>query len=77
MAANLAFLRKLIADELYDTMFFVSGEIPIKTRSKASTILEVPRIKVEIINGRKIYMNGTEYRFSGQVRQDIQQEFAV
>lgn len=75
--ANIAFIRKLIADELYDTLFFVSGEVPLKTRSKASTILEVPRIKVEIINGRKMYMNGTEYRFSGQIRQDIQQEFAL
>lgn len=75
--ANIAFIRKLIADELYDTLFFVSGEVPLKTRSKASTILEVPRIKVEIINGRKMYMNGTEYRFSGQIRQDIQREFAL
>lgn len=75
--ANVAFIRKLIADELYDTLFFVSGEVPVKTRSKASTILEVPRIKVEIINGRKMYMNGTEYRFSGLIRQEIQREFAV
>jgi hypothetical protein len=75
--ANVAFIRKLIADELYDTMFFVSGEVPIKTRSKVSTILEVPRIKVEIINGRKMYMNGSEYKFSSQIRQDIQQVFAL
>jgi hypothetical protein len=75
--ANTAFIRKLIADELYDTLFFVSGEVPIKTRSKLSTVLEVPRIKVEIINGRKMYMNGTQYRFSGEVRQEIQREFAV
>lgn len=72
-----AFIRKLIADELYDTLFFVSGEVPIKTRSKSSTVLEVPRIKVEIINGRKMYMNGTQYRFSGEVRQEIQREFAI
>lgn len=75
--ANVAFIRKLIADELYDTMYFVSGEIPIKTRSKASTILEVPRIKVEIINGRKVYLNGMEYRHAGQIKKDIQAQFAL
>ena len=75
--ANVAFIRKLIADDLYDTLYFVSSTVPVKTRSKISTILEVPRIKVEIINGRKVYLNGVEYRYGGQVKKDIQQQFAV
>lgn len=75
--ANVAFIRKLITDDLYDTMYFVSGEIPVKTRSKASTILEVPRIKVEVINGRKVLLNGIEYRHGGQVKKDIQEQFAL
>lgn len=75
--ANVAFIRKLIADDLYDTLYFVSSVTPIKTRSKISTTLEVPRIKVEIINGRKVYLNGVEYRYGGQVKKDIQQQFAV
>ena len=75
--ANVAFIRKLIADELYDTMFFATGVIPTKTRSKASTILEVPFIKVEIVNGRKVYLNGMEYRHGGQVKKDIQAQFAL
>jgi len=75
--ANVAFIRKLIADDLYDTLYFVSSVTPIKTRSKVSTTLEVPRIKVEIINGRKVYLNGVEYRYGGQVKKDIQQQFAV
>ena len=75
--ANVAFIRKLIADELYDTMFFVSGHTPVKTRSKTSTILEVPLIKVEIVNGRKVYLNGMEYRHAGQIKKDIQAQFAI
>jgi len=75
--AHVAFIRKLIADDLYDTMFFVSGSVPVKIRSKASTVLEVPRIKVEIINGRKVFLNGMEYRHGGQVKKDIQAQFAL
>jgi hypothetical protein len=77
MAANIAFIRKLIADDLYDTMFFVSGTVPQKTRSAHSTILEVPHIKVEIINGRKVYLNGRSYRYAGEIKKDIQREYAV
>lgn len=75
--ANTAFMRKLISDELYDTLYFVSGEVPVKTRTNASTILEVPRIKIKIINGRKIYFNDKEYKYSSQIKKDIQQEFAI
>lgn len=75
--ANIAFMRKLIADELYDTLYFVSGEVPVKTRTTASTILEVPLIKIKIINGRKIYFNDKEYKYSSHIKKDIQQEFAI
>jgi hypothetical protein len=77
LMANTAFMRKLISDELYDTLYFVSGEVPVKTRTNASTILEVPRIKIKIINGRKIYFNDKEYKYSSQIKKDIQQEFAI
>ena len=77
LMANIAFIRKLISDELYDTLYFVSGEVPVKTRTNASTILEVPRIKIKIINGRKIYFNDKEYKYSSQIKKDIQQEFAI
>lgn len=75
--AHVAFIRKLIADDLYDTLYFVSAQVPIKTRSKSSTILEVPNIKIEIINGRKILFNGTEYRYVNYVKKDIQEIFAI
>lgn len=75
--AHAAFIRKLIADDLYDTLYFVSGEVPVKTRSKSSTILEVPRIKVEVVNGRKVFLNGMEYRHGGEVKKDIQAQFAL
>lgn len=75
--ANTAFIRKLVADELYDTLFFVSGEVPVKTRKSNSVILDVPMISVEIFNGRKMHLNGKEYRSSGVVRQDIQRMFAL
>lgn len=75
--ANTAFIRKLVADELYDTLFFVSGEVPVKTRKSNSVILDVPMISVEIFNGRKMNLNGKEYRSSGVVRQDIQRMFAL
>jgi hypothetical protein len=77
MAANLAFLRKLIADDLWDTLYFVSAEVPQKSRTQHSVILEVPRIRVEIFNNRKIYLNGQSYRFGGEVKKEIQREFAL
>jgi pimeloyl-CoA synthetase len=54
---NVHFLRKLASDELKDTMFFCTGELPIKKRDPNWVKLDVPKISVKIITNRNITVN--------------------
>jgi hypothetical protein len=75
--SNTAFIRKLVIDDLIDTLYFVSGQVPVKNRSKYSTTIEVPCIKVEVFNGRKIHLNDKIYKYSSEVKRDIQRDYAI
>jgi hypothetical protein len=55
--ANVHFLRKLASDELRDTMFFCTGERPIKTKEPTWVKLDVPSISVKIVTNRNITVN--------------------
>lgn len=55
--ANLQFLRKLASDELYDTMFFATGEIPVKTRDPEFVMMRAGNLCIKIVHMRKIYVN--------------------
>lgn len=58
MAANIHFLRKLAVDELWDTMFFATGEIPTKTKGKDFYVLKAGELEMKIHSTRKVYVNG-------------------
>lgn len=56
--ANAYFLRKLAQDELWDTMFFASGERPIKEKASDSITLKTKPFESKIYSTRKIIVNG-------------------
>lgn len=56
--ANVHFLRKLACDELYDTLFFATGERPVKTRDPEFTIMRSGDLSIKVVHTRKIYVNG-------------------
>jgi hypothetical protein len=60
MPANNYFLRKLASDELWDTMFFASGEVPTKVKSSDFTILKTKLFEAKIITHRRITVNGVK-----------------
>lgn len=55
--ANDHFLRKLACDELHDTMYFASGEVPIKTYDKDTITLKTSMFETKIFSIRKILVN--------------------
>jgi len=55
--ANMHFLRKLACDELYDTLFFATGEIPVKTKSSEFVIMRSGNLNIKVVHPRKIYVN--------------------
>lgn len=57
--ANVHFLRKMAQDDLWDTIFFVSGEVPIKEKSSDFVHLKTIPLDVKIYTNRKIIVNGT------------------
>lgn len=56
--ANMHFLRKLACDELYDTLFFATGEVPVKTKSPEHIIMRSADLSIKVVHPRKIYVNG-------------------
>lgn len=55
--ANDLFLRKLACDELYETMFFASGEIPVKQKFQEFTTMKTSKFEAKIYTTRKIVIN--------------------
>ena len=56
--ANIHFLRKLACDELFDTVFFATGDRVDKSKGKDGYILSTPTMEVKINSNRKIFVNG-------------------
>jgi len=56
--SNNHFLRKLAADELFDTLFFSTGNRVTKTKTSDTTTLAVPNITVVIRHTKNIKING-------------------
>ena len=64
----------LVADELWDTLFFATGQHPEKEKTKDYTILRVPGFaEVKIHSHRKIYVNGDFCRYSPEAKFVIQE----
>lgn len=70
--ANNFFLRKLAQDELWDTIFFASGEVPTKTKSNAFVELQTKRLDVKIYTDKNIYVNGSKFKSINDVKRYIQ-----
>lgn len=54
---NIHFFRKLVADELRDTLFFSTGIRAEKTRKPEYTMLKSGHIEVKIKNLKYIHVN--------------------
>lgn len=70
--ANNHFLRKIAQDELWDTMFFASGEVPKKEKNKDYTILSTTPFTLKIYTDRNINVNGTKCRSIREAKYFIQ-----
>ena len=59
----------MVADEIYDTLFFATGEIPTKERTKDYYILRVANFaEVKINSNKKIYVNGDFCRYPSEAK---------
>ena len=70
--ANIYYLRKLAQDELYDTMFFASGERPNKEKTKDFTILSTNLFEAKIFSNRKILINSNRFNTIHEAKSFIQ-----
>ncbi len=70
--ANVHFMRKIASDALYDTLFFVDGRVPVKTKDSDSVTLSTTGIKVKIVTNRNITVNTVKCRSLGEARNMIQ-----
>lgn len=75
--ANIHFFRKLVVDELFDTLFFSTGSRVVKTKTKEFTQLDVPRIEVKIVSGKNIRVNGVFCMNTSQAKHEIMQRGIV
>lgn len=72
--ANVHFLRKLAQDDLWDIIFFASGEVPIKEKTKDFVQLKTKPFDIKIYTNRKIIMNGVRFNAVKDVKSFIQHE---
>ena len=68
--SNVNFFTKLAVDEMYDTIFFATGERPTKVYSDASVRLVTTVCESEIINARKIIVDNNRLK-TLQLRKSI------
>jgi len=60
--ANVYFLRKIASDELRETLFFCTGEPPVKEKTASGTVLKTGTIEVKVNHTRSIKVNGDPCR---------------
>ena len=71
--ANNYFLRKLAQDDLWDTVFFATGEVPQKEKTDSYTILKTTPFTLKIYHNRNIHVNGRKCKSVHEVRTFIQE----
>lgn len=71
--ANIHFMRKLAKDELWDTLFFATGETPIVEKTKEFYTMKVVGIDTKIFSNRKILVNGDRCNSISEAKYVIQQ----
>lgn len=70
--ANIHFLRKMAQDDIWDTLVFAAGEIPVKTKTKDFVELKTKPFDVRIYSNRRIVINGNKLTAIKDVKQFIQ-----
>ena len=71
--SNVHFQRKVASDELWDTLFFATGEYPEKTKQPEFRTLEVPGFFVKIVNFKNITVNGDRCKSVSEAKYVIQE----
>jgi hypothetical protein len=70
---NAGYARKLVAEELRDTLFFATGEYATKEKGTNTITLSVPKFATVVIhNHRKIYVNGDLCKSTPEARWELQ-----
>lgn len=70
--ANIHFLRKIAKDELFDTMFFATGEQVTVVKTKDNYTLTVPGIQCVIVHNRNIKINNVKTNSITQAKLELQ-----
>ena len=52
------FYLNLACDELYDSLFFATGEIPVKEKTEEFTMMKAGFLTMKVVHDRRIYVNG-------------------
>jgi len=71
--ANAAFLRKFAQDEMWDILYFASGEVPIKQKSIDFVTLKTTPFTTKIFSPRKILVNDRKFSSIYHAKLFIQQ----
>ena len=66
--SNVHFQRKIICDELWDTLFFATGEYPDKEKTPDYRALKCGNFNVQIFNARRIVVNGEKCSSSREAK---------
>jgi len=69
--SNIHFQRKIVSDELRDTLFFATGNRAEKIRSPEYVILRVPEFEVKIVSFKNISVNSKKCRSSFEAKSTI------
>lgn len=70
--ANIHFERKACSDELRETLFFATGDVPIKEKFTTHVTLKTSNIEVKIVGFKNITVNSTKLKSLAQARYEIQ-----
>ena len=71
--ANNHFTRHLASDELRDTLFFATGEVPVKEKMSDHSILKTRLFDAKIYSDRRIVMNGVKCHSIREAKLFVQQ----
>lgn len=66
--ANIHFLRKIAVDELWDTMFFATGQRPVKEKTPNFYILKADNLELKIHSTNRVIVNGDTCRSVHQAK---------
>lgn len=72
--ANVYFSRKIACDELFETFFFATGEVPKKEKSKDFTTLTTDMFKAKIFSSYRIEVNSVKCKSIHDVKMYVQEK---